>query len=236
LAVLAHTPEHGLELFDVARGVDASLLLPVRLDMGVLRAKAQAGMLPAVVRGLVRVPVRRAADAAGSLARRLAEVPESEWDAVVLELVASHVAMVLGHSSAEAIDSQRTFQELGFDSLSAVELRNRLAQASGIKLPATLIFDHPTPSAVGKLLRSRVARDPTTRSMIDAELEKLELMVTSLAEDDRERERINTRLQLLQAKLAGDGAGQGDAVTVEMIQAATADEIVELINQDLKDP
>ena len=126
------------------------------LDMGVLRTWARAGMLPAILSGLVRVPARRAQEAKGSLARRLAGAPESEWDAIVLELVRGHVAGVLGHASAEAIDPQSSFKDLGFDSLSAVELRNGLMAATGVKLPATLVFDHPTPAAVAAFLRLKV--------------------------------------------------------------------------------
>ncbi len=84
-------------------------------------------------------------------------MPESERQALVLELVKGHVAAVLGHPSGDAIDPQRAFKEIGFDSLGAVELRNRLSQASGLRLPSTLVFDHPTPAAVAELLRQRAS-------------------------------------------------------------------------------
>ncbi|HEX8074681.1 MAG TPA: SDR family NAD(P)-dependent oxidoreductase, partial [Thermoleophilaceae bacterium] len=156
MGVEALSDEHGLELFDIAVGVDEALLVPVSLDTPALRAAARADLLPALLSGLVRTPARRTDDAGGMLARRLSSVPEAEWDGVVLELVRAHAAAVLGHPSAEAVDPQRAFKELGFDSLSAVELRNRLGQATGLRLPSTLVFDHPTPAAVAKLLRSRV--------------------------------------------------------------------------------
>ncbi|KKM14648.1 hypothetical protein LCGC14_1704030, partial [marine sediment metagenome] len=148
--------QQGLELFDAARTIEAPLLVPVRLDTAALRAQARAGVLPALMRSLVRVPVRRAQQDAGSLARRLAELPEAERDAVVLELVRTHVAAVLGHASPEAIEPQIAFKELGFDSLGAVELRNRLATTTGLRLPSTLVFDYPTSAAVAGYLRSRV--------------------------------------------------------------------------------
>ncbi|HEX8075367.1 MAG TPA: type I polyketide synthase, partial [Thermoleophilaceae bacterium] len=105
----ALSEEQGLDLFDTARGVDRPLLAPVRLDAVALRAAARAGLLPPLLRGLVRTPARAAAPT-GSLARRLADVPEPERDRVVLELVRTQVAAVLGHRSGEAIDAQRAFK------------------------------------------------------------------------------------------------------------------------------
>ncbi len=141
----------GLELFDAANAAGEALVIPVRLDIPVLRAQARAGMVPALLRGLVRAPARRAGEG-GSLAARLAGVPEGEREGVVLELVRAEVAVVLGHATPSAIDVQRAFKELGFDSLAAVELRNRLKVASGLRLPATLVFDHPSPAALVKHL------------------------------------------------------------------------------------
>jgi acyl transferase domain-containing protein/acyl carrier protein len=147
---------HGLELIDLARTANLPLLLPMRIDAAALEAQARAGSLPALMRGLVSAPSPAAADAPGSLAGRLAGTPQAEWDAVVLEVVRGHVAAVLGHESPTAIHPRRPFKELGFDSLGAIELRNQLNQATGVKLPATLIFDHPTPAAVAQYLRHRV--------------------------------------------------------------------------------
>jgi pimaricinolide synthase PimS1 len=156
--LISLSDEHGLELFDSARAVDEPALVPVDLDMGVLRGQAKAGILPAVMRGLVRVPVRQASDVGGSLARRLAGAPEAEWAGIVLELVSSHVAGVLGHSSADVVDPQVDFKTLGFDSLAAVELRNRLNQATGLNLQPTMVFDHPTTAAVAKLIVAQSAQ------------------------------------------------------------------------------
>jgi len=156
LGVTALSPERGLRLLDLARGVGESLLLPVDLDQAALRTQARAGTLPALLRGLVHTSTRRAPDAHGSLARRLAGTPQAERDATVLELVLSHVALVLGHASGAAIDATRAFKELGFDSLGAVELRNRLGEATGLRLASTLTFDHPTPAAVARFLRAKV--------------------------------------------------------------------------------
>ena len=106
----AMSSELGLELFDRARGVGESLLLPVSLDGGALRALAKAGLLPEVLGSLVRSPVRRVLEGGGQLARRLGEAPESQWDVIVSELVREHAAGVLGHASGAEIDPGRSFR------------------------------------------------------------------------------------------------------------------------------
>ncbi|MBW5422662.1 SDR family NAD(P)-dependent oxidoreductase, partial [Streptomyces sp. BG9H] len=151
----ALSQERGVELFDLALGADRALLAPVQLDPAALRAQARAGLLPALLRGLAPAPARRA-DTGGSLAQRLAGVAETDRERIVLDAVREQVAAVLGHASAAAIDTERAFKDLGFDSLSAVELRNRLTQSTGVRLPATLVFDHPTPDAVARLLLSEI--------------------------------------------------------------------------------
>ncbi|MFI0817947.1 SDR family NAD(P)-dependent oxidoreductase [Streptomyces sp. NPDC021115] len=157
--VVALTADQGLELFDLADAADEALLVPMPLDLGALRAQAGAGMLPPLFRGLVRVPPRRAAQAAaaaaqsGALAQQLAGVSDAEAEAIVLGVVRTQVAAVLGFAGPDAVDPQRAFSEVGFDSLTAVELRNRLTAVSGVRLPATLIFDYPNPMALAAYLR-----------------------------------------------------------------------------------
>ncbi|MFE9469530.1 SDR family NAD(P)-dependent oxidoreductase [Streptomyces griseofuscus] len=149
--VLALTTEDGLRLFDAALAADEPLLVPVRLDTAALRDRA-AQTVPAPLRGLVRNSVRGTAQraATGSLADRLAGLPGDERAEALLELVRGEVAAVLGHSSPRAVQPTHAFQDLGFDSLTAVELRNRLTGATGLRLPATLVFDHPTPTALAR--------------------------------------------------------------------------------------
>jgi polyketide synthase 12 len=159
--MLPLSERQGLELFELAQSMARAVVLPMRLDGGALRAQARDGMLPPLLRGLVRVPARRAQDAAGSLARRLAGMPESEWEGVVLELVRAEIAVVLGHSSPEAVEPERAFKELGFDSLGAVEFRNRLVVATGVQLPSTLVFDHPNAKAAASYIRSRIDGRPS---------------------------------------------------------------------------
>jgi acyl transferase domain-containing protein/acyl carrier protein len=149
--------DEALRLMDVARRSAEPVLVPVRLDTATLRAQARLGLLPAQLRSLVRVAATGdRKPSAGSLARRLEGLPRSDWEEIALGLVRTHVAAVLGHESPEAVDPQRTFKDLGFDSLAAVELRNLLEQATGLRLTATLVFDHPTPTELAALLCSQV--------------------------------------------------------------------------------
>ncbi|MFJ9648379.1 SDR family NAD(P)-dependent oxidoreductase [Streptomyces sp. NPDC101206] len=143
----------GVALFDAACAAGQELLVPVKLDLAALRAQAGTGMLPPLLSGLVRMPVRRAArGAGGAFARQLAALPQDQQQDAVVELVRGQVAAVLGFAGPEAVDPARSFNEVGFDSLTAVELRNRLGAATGVRLPATLVFDYPTPAVLAEYL------------------------------------------------------------------------------------
>ncbi len=156
--LLALSVEEGLELFDAAYLVGEPLTLPMRVNVGALRARAKSGMLPPLFSAMVgALPLSPAQSAERSLVRRLASTPESERGRVALDLVRAEVAAVLGHSSAEEIDPDRAFNELGFDSLTAIELRNRLIAMSAVQLPATLAFDYPSAQALSEFLLERVA-------------------------------------------------------------------------------
>ncbi|WP_262706398.1 MULTISPECIES: type I polyketide synthase, partial [Streptomyces] len=139
--VVALSATEGLELFDAAYRAAEALLVPVRLDLAVMRAEAATtGVVAPLLRGLVRVSARRAAEgaaASGALARRLAGLSEAEQLDALLELVRTQVAAVLGHDSLDTVEPHRSFRELGFDSLTAVELRNALGVVSELRLPAT---------------------------------------------------------------------------------------------------
>jgi polyketide synthase 12 len=155
LGVVPLFSEQGLALFDAASIAAEPVVLPARLDLDGLRAQAEAGTLPALLRGVVRTSTRRVPDGGAggkSLAKRLAGLAEAEREGALLDLVRAEVASVLQHGSAQTVQVERAFRELGFDSLTAVELRATLSQATGLRLPATVIFDHPTPAALARHL------------------------------------------------------------------------------------
>ena len=185
------------------------------------------------MRGLVRTPPPRAGDSArGSLARRIANTPEDQHQQLILELVRSEIAIVLGHATPQAIEPQRAFNELGFDSLAAVELRNRLNVTTGLQLPATLIFDYPSPAGLAEYLLGELARDQAglgSGSSVDAQLDKLEAAVSSIAADDGERIRVTQRLQTVLSKLAAQERTAED----DDLAAATADEVFALMDKEL---
>ncbi|WP_129766684.1 SDR family NAD(P)-dependent oxidoreductase, partial [Streptomyces sp. L-9-10] len=150
--VAALSAEEGLRLLDASLALPTAVTVPMRLDLAPLRARPET--VPALLRALVRTARPAAAKAEGSLAARISALPEDERLPLLLDLVRTCVAAVLGHASAAEVEPERAFGELGFDSLTAVELRNRLDAASGLRLPATLIFDYPTPLVLAGHLRA----------------------------------------------------------------------------------
>ncbi|MEU1518321.1 type I polyketide synthase [Streptomyces sp. NPDC005811] len=268
------TVDQGLELLDTAGLVPGtapahrSLLLPVNLDLQALRAHAEA--VPPLLRGLVRAPARRAADtAAGSGAERqdlgavLAALAPADREQHLVDLVCAQAAATLGHASADEIEPDQAFKELGFDSLTAVELRNRLNAATRLRLPATLVFDHPTPTALaGHLLEeitlpeasgtgageSPGAAVPAAPLLV--ELDRLEAALGAAAVGGDDHATITSRLQRLTAKwqertTQGGGAGHDNGTGSGGPGAApadddgaldsveTADELFDLIDKEL---
>jgi acyl transferase domain-containing protein/short-subunit dehydrogenase/acyl carrier protein len=228
--------ERGLELFDAARALADPLLAPVVFDHAALRAQAKAGSLAPILRGIVRAPARREREQ-GSLVKRLAGVPESERETVVLELVRDQVATVLGHASAAEVEPDRAFQELGFDSLAAVELRNSLAAATGMRLPPTLVFDYPSAAALAGHLLAEVETDGAGPAQADATvreaLEKLGAALSTLEGGEEARERVSTRLRSflvdLEAETGGEGEGEESA---HGLGSMSHEEIFELIDEE----
>jgi acyl transferase domain-containing protein/thioesterase domain-containing protein len=164
-------PEHGLEMFDFARRLGEPLLAPVGFDRTALRVQAEAGILAPVLTGLVDAPISGEAQAR-SLGARLEGVPGDQWESVVLDLVRDHAAAILGHASKDDVGSDLVLQELGFDSLGIVELRNRLATSTGVSVPILALADHPTPAGIARYLLTqfeRAAGAPADGNRVDGQ-------------------------------------------------------------------
>ncbi|MCG8915895.1 SDR family NAD(P)-dependent oxidoreductase [Actinokineospora sp. PR83] len=148
----------GMALLDAALRTDADTLVAARFDVPALRAAAAREPVPPLLRGLAPSPrpAARAAAPTGTLGERIAGLGDAEQTEVVLDLVRRHAAEVLGHSGADAVHPARTFKDAGFDSLTAVELRNRLATATGLTLSPAMVFDHPKPVALAEHLRAKL--------------------------------------------------------------------------------
>ncbi|MER7826726.1 type I polyketide synthase [Streptomyces sp. NPDC096097] len=235
----------GLALFDsgVLGGVPA--VVPVKLDLAGLRAHHADRPVPAVLRELVRVRrsaatatvTRVAGEAApASLTDRLAPLSPAERHRLVLDLVREHTAAVLGHGSADEIDSDQAFKALGFDSLTAVELRNHLRTATSLAVPATLVFDHPTPAALTEHLLELAApprHDPVLQVM--GELERLEAGIEAIGTGDGAHDEVAARLRRILRKLeAGSAPATADSED-SSLETATAAELLAFIDSEFGD-
>ena len=219
--------EHGLELFDQALARTDSILAPVDFDRAALRGQSEAGALQSLLRGLVRssTPSRRAGD---SLAVRLESVPERERETFALELVRTHVAAVLGHQTPLAIDPDRAFKDLGFDSLAAVQLRNRLVVAAGMQLSATAIYDYPSAAALSAHLLQR-ANLPTDARSAEIQIDELRSAVSADSLPDSVRTELATQLRALAMDLEDDGRDELVAAERERLEAASDDELLDAV-------
>jgi acyl transferase domain-containing protein/acyl carrier protein len=241
------TAAQGLALFDLAlfaldtgTGTTATgqaAVLPMRLDFGALRRMAAAGHLPPLMRGLVRAPAPRAADAGGAggitLAQRLAGLPPEEGVRVVLDFVRAHAAAVLGHASPDAVSPAEGFKSLGFDSLTAVDLRNRLNQATGLRLPPTLVFDYPTPAELASHLAAAIVPERATLTApVFAEITRLEGLLSGVGPADEDRMKITMRLHDMLAKWGDTRAAGEQGAASRNIDSASDDEIFELIGKE----
>ncbi|MEV4311990.1 type I polyketide synthase [Actinocrispum sp. NPDC049592] len=151
----------GMAMFDAAIESTRGIVVPALVNTQGLR---NAGLIPPVLRGLVRggTTRRAAAAAASGLARKVRETPEADRLRLIVDTIRGQVAAVLGYAQ-DAVDVRKEFRELGFDSLTAVELRNRLSGATGLRLPATMVFDYPTPTILaGHLLDEIMDATPAT--------------------------------------------------------------------------
>ncbi|MGW7298175.1 type I polyketide synthase [Streptomyces sp. NPDC054829] len=238
--------EQALELFDAAVATDRAVLVPARFDTAGLRTPD--GEVPALLRSLVRpVPGRRtgtapAAEGAGTAERlreRLAGLDAEARFGLLVDLVRDHAAAVLGYADSDAVDAERGFLEMGFDSLTAVELRNRLTAATGLRLPATLLFDYPTPVGLARHLREQTA--PGAAASVQpvlAQLDLLEGVLEEIAGDESVRSTLAGRLRGLLTRLdgptgtaVGDPAAEPALAVEERLESASDDDLFDFIDR-----
>jgi pimaricinolide synthase PimS1 len=164
LGVPAMPTVEGLALFDEALTVDEAVLVPIKVDAG-----ASTGNPPTLLRDVLKAPARKperaaasvaapVAASAGTLEQRLSGVNAKERNRIVLDVVRTEVSVV-SQIEAGAIDVSKGFTELGLDSLAAIDLRNRLQSATGLRLPATLMFDYPNPTSMAEFVLSELDLD-----------------------------------------------------------------------------
>ncbi|WUJ40978.1 SDR family NAD(P)-dependent oxidoreductase [Streptomyces sp. NBC_00386] len=237
--VLPLSPEEGLRLFDAALVSDEAVLAPVRIDTGALRA----GEVSPVLRALVPAAAARrtaqaaAAPPASSLAERLEGLLEAEREKTVLDLVRAEAAAVLGHASDRTVRPEHAFQDLGFDSLTAVELRNRLNKATGLRLPATLVFDYPTPALLARhvLMETAGAAGPALVNSLLADLDRIEQELVTRLSASETRDRIVSKLQAVLA-IAGEfgkvPVQEGPGTGGSDLESATDDEVFDLLGKE----
>ncbi|NUR58296.1 MAG: SDR family NAD(P)-dependent oxidoreductase, partial [Catenulispora sp.] len=263
LGMLPLASDHALRLFDAALADGSPLLLAAHLDSAALRNR-DAEELPPLVRGLVRAPRRRAAvdKSPEVLTSRLRALPGPERPDFVLNLITAHAAAVLAHSSPDGVVPDATFRDLGFDSLTAVELRNRLAAATGLRLGATLVFDHPTPAALAAhLLGTLEAADADATGDGGAgnsdgaqaalgDLDRFDAGLAALSADSETFDKVLTRLRAVVRRAenravagrrdawppAGSGAGSdapSGAAPGTDLALATDDELFAALDDEL---
>jgi acyl carrier protein len=225
----------GMRALDAAQGLDEPTLAPMKLIMSRLRASGSLNpMLSSLVGSSATVSRRAASQATGSsLRQRLAGLPDIERGQVLLDVVRGEAAAVLGFGSPEAIAVERGFMEMGFDSLTAVELRNRLGSVAELKLPATVLFDYPTPSALAEHVYREIAPEAADpQAGVLAELERVEQSISTISPDDDARAAITARLRTMLSKL-GSGQDRTDGATVaDALDTASDDDLFAFINKE----
>ncbi|GAA3035695.1 type I polyketide synthase [Actinokineospora globicatena] len=212
----ALSDSEGLALFDAALGADRAHVIAARIDLPGLRAR---GHVPPLLRGLVPTVARREQD----LTTRLAGKGAAEQGEILLGLVRDHAAAVLGHATGDAVSPDRGFTEMGFSSLTAIELRNHLASVTDLRLPTTLVFDYPTPTKLADYLLDRVGVVDTPPLL--ARLDHIEADLASA--DDDIRSRAVARLHALVARY-----DSGPAVASSLAEASD-DEMFAFIDNEL---
>jgi acyl transferase domain-containing protein/surfactin synthase thioesterase subunit/acyl carrier protein len=205
------SPEEGLELFDAAVAAGEPLSVPASIRRSALREQARNGMLPAVFRRLVSLS--SGATSRDSLRDRLTAAPAEEREAVALDFVRAQIAAVLGFANGGEVEPDRNLQEMGFDSLGAVELRHRLSAAAGVRVPMTAVADRPTAAGIATSLLTRFAAEDGGEEEVDLETGSGYVGLLGAARDDGALEALVERLEReSQLRATFDvPAGPGDA-------------------------
>ncbi|GAA3588576.1 hypothetical protein GCM10022222_86270 [Amycolatopsis ultiminotia] len=178
-------------------------------------------------------PLPETASAAGAgLAERLNGAPRGEQERVLTELVRGEAAAVLGYAEVDAVEPERAFRELGFDSLTAVDLRNRLTAATGLTLPTTLVFDYPTPAVLAGFLGSELYGDAEGEPVF-ADLDRLETTLEGIPEGSELRADVTARLRTVLSKWLDGRAGPPEEAVTGRLETASADEVLDFINNEL---
>ncbi|MFJ8856750.1 phosphopantetheine-binding protein, partial [Streptomyces sp. NPDC102437] len=244
----------GLVLFDAAVTAGSPHLVPLQVNRATLRRRASnPERVPSVLHQLMGSgPLWRlspytngsttghaANGGTTSLADALRELPANQAQERLTQLVRSQAAAIMGHESVDSIVMERHFTDLGFDSLMAVEFRGALSVATGLQLPATLVFDHPTPAALlgylaAELLPERAAADPDA---VFVELDRLESSITQMGADDARREQVRVRLNDLLSVWRGDGLAttggrDGSADHGADVESASLEEVFGIIDDE----
>ncbi|MBU3868697.1 SDR family NAD(P)-dependent oxidoreductase, partial [Streptomyces sp. 4503] len=250
LGIKANSTEEGLALLDAACHHGHPHLLALHLDTGSLAAQPPVA-LPAPLRALATVggsgrarPTAAAGGQTTDWAGRLRGLPSTEQHRLLLNLVRTQAATVLGHADPGVVQPDASFKDLGFDSLTAVELRNRLAAATGLRLPAALVFDHPEAAVLAEHLRQELSPDgepgargpgvPQPHPVLN-ELVRLENSLSAVVVEDVDSGAVTARLETLLSKWKAmcSPAEADDGNAVERLQVATADQVLEFIDNEL---
>jgi polyketide synthase 12 len=224
--IAALSADQGLDLFDAAVAGERSTPLAVRFDAAALRAQASARTMPAILSAIVRAPAG-SREGAGSLVAKLGAAGDAERETVVLEAVRGEVAAVLGHPSIETIEPEAPFQDLGFDSLAAVELRNRLGLASGLRLPATLVFDHPSAARVAAYLLAELGPgEEGPKAQLESQEEEIRRALASIPLSRLRRSGLLSSLVELARAEEGDEEGQAGSGEESSIDSMDVEELI----------
>jgi acyl carrier protein len=247
LGLAAISTEQALRLFDDAMLTDRPVLVAARLDAAGLSA---SGVVPPLLRELVTRPGRRlvadtdSAVSMSGLAARLQGLSPEQRHSLLVELVCTNAATVLGRSSAD-IDADAAFQDLGFDSLTAVELRNRLKTATGLTLSPALIFDYPTPTALAEHVDGQLSSTTIATGTPNNEEDRLarfkdiarelQTLVNQPGWTPDDKAQFSARIQTILAGLTTSppGATQSHSIDDDDIATATESQLFAILDEDL---